>query len=290
MQPSREFIVLTSIVLTFLGVVFSQDVRIYGFSQPPNEVLSAIDETRRLLRCIAHVLPANVSQQTITVNLSGLPTGLNGTVLLDELYLHIQTGRNLNVVQQSSDEVWITEQQTDLARVFIHSSSNGYRAIKMRNVSVAWLENNVQTAVLELNTPSSQNRVSRHLIKKKAFFVIYTFSTTPPTSPNCESYDVTITPQSLVNAAEFTTKICSPPDDVTFPLNGSTYFDVGAALRTSLEDNPIPRNAAVLRNPKCCHATKAISRRFARLDMTQLSIHVFELQNVQITECGCLIG
>ena len=234
----------------------------------------------------------NGSCLIITVNLNGLPTRLNGTVLLDELYLDFPSGRSSNAAQQSRNELWIKEQQTKavLARVFLHSSKKGYRAVKMRNVCATWLGNNTQTAVLELNFASPQNGWSKHLLEKQSFFVIYTFSITPPTSPKCESYDVTIKPQSLINAAEFQTKICTPPDDVTFPLNGSSYFDVGTALRASLEDNPIPRNAAVLRNPKCCLATKAISRRFARFDMKLFSIQVFELHNVEVTECGCLIG
>ncbi|CAB4022981.1 Hypothetical predicted protein [Paramuricea clavata] len=104
-------------------------------------------------------------------------------------------------------------------------------------------------------------------------------------SPKCESFYVTIKPQIPLNTANFRTKVCSAPDEISFPFNGSSFFDMGMALRKSLKDNPIPRNAAVLRNPKCCHATKATSRNFAKID--KLTIRVVKLANVEITECGC---
>ena len=109
-----------------------------------------------------------------------------------------------------------------------------------------------------------------------------------PNFPKCDSYDVTIKSQIPLNTGEFQTKICSPPDEVTFPFNTSTSFDVGIEVRKALKNNPIPKNASVLRNPKCCHGTKATSRIFATISQTEKpAIRVVELSNVIITKCGC---
>ena len=183
--------------------------------------------------------------------------------------------------------------QTLLARVPVNSSKTGYRAVKMRSVSASWLANNVQTGFLKVTLPTNQRQLAKNLLKSNSYLVIYAYSSvgqiimpTVPT-PKCNFFEVTIRPQSTVNGAEFRTKICSPPEEITFPFNRTSFFDMGVALRKSLNDSPIPRTAAVLRNPKCCHATKAISRFFAGFDPNESAIRVVELANIKITECGC---
>ena len=150
----------------------------------------------------------------------------------------------------------------------------------------------MQTGFLKVTLPANHGQLAKNLLKSSSYFVIYAYSIVGPimptlSSPRCNSYDVTIRPQTTVHVAEFQTKICSPLEDITFPFNSTSFFDMGAAVRKSLKENPIPRTAAVLRNPKCCHGTKAESRHFAGFDPTVSALRVVELANIKITECGC---
>ena len=128
----------------------------------------------------------------------------------------------------------------------------------------------------------------------KIYFVIYAYSitglfqqTAMPKPLKCEFYKITVKRQSSGNTVKFQTKICSPPDEVTFPFNTSSLFNMGVALRKSLKETPIPKNETVLRNPKCCHATKASSRIFVGPVKGEVLLKVQELTNIEITECGC---
>ena len=200
-----------------------------------------------------------------------------------------------NSVSQSQDELWVKETQnkTLLARVALPQTSAkyGYRAIKMRGVFASWSGNRQKAGFLKLTLPSTQSQLASNLQSSKSYFVIYTFSSTGvmPNPVNCDYYDVTVIPQSPLNTP-YVTKICSPPDDLTFPFSASTLFDAGAAVRKSLRDNPVPGNEAVLRNPKCCHGTEAVSRYFVGLDSQDQVLRTVKLENVRITECGCGLG
>ena len=156
----------------------------------------------------------------------------------------------------------------------------------MRGVYMDWLASNKRRGFLNVKLSLTQKHLLKNLFKSKSYFVIYAYSIAGQgASPKCEFFDVTIKPQIPLNTAKFSMKVCSAPDEISFPFNSSSFFDMGVALRKSLKDNPIPKNAAVLRNPKCCHATKAVSRIFAIIE--KLTIRVVELANVEITECGC---
>jgi hypothetical protein len=210
------------------------------------------------------------------------------------LYINIQNAGSSNNVQTTNDELWISDKntQTLLARVPINSSRNGgYRAIKMRGIFTRWLNNHQQWGFLKIKLPSTRKHLAKNLSRWKSYFVIYSYSLTGqitmPVIPRCQGFDVTIKPQTPGNTAQFTTKICSPPEDITFPFNASGSVDIGAELRKALKNNPIPKNAAILRNPKCCHGTKAFSRIFAIVYPTKPAVRVVQLTNAIITECGC---
>ena len=200
-------------------------------------------------------------------------------------------------MQTTYDELWVSDKNSQilLARVPFNSSKNGYRAIKMRGIVTHWLNDHQKLGFLKIKLPPSQKHLAKNLSRSKAYFVIYSYSLAGQinmpsfSGPRCEGFDVTIKPQTPGNTAEFQTKICSPPEEITFPFNASGSVDVGMELRKALKNNPIPRNAAVLRNPKCCHGTRAISRIFAIVSRspTRPVLRVVTLTNAIITECGC---
>ena len=300
MERARGFVVLASVVvLALLGLACSSSVGGYGAVKPPQEVLERIKETRNAMGCIANVLSTIATQTsgylTVSVDIRGL-SHLNSTLLrLDELYINVQNGGNSNAVQTRYDELQISDKNTQilLARVPVNSSKNGYRAIKMRGIFTRWQNNHQKLGALIIKLPPSQKHLAMNLSRWKAYFVIYSYSSAGqinmPTfsGPRCEGFDVTIRPQTPGNTAQFQTKICSPPEEITFPFNASGSVDLGMELRKALRNNPIPRNAAVLRNPKCCHGTKAISRIFAIVSPTRPEFHVVTLTNAIITECSC---
>lgn len=207
---------------------------------------------------------------------------------MDEIYLNLQNVVIANTVQERN-ELYIEDASTSilLARFPLNFSKSGYRAIKMRGISRKWLANNAaKVGVLRLKLPLAQQGLLQHLANSKSYFVVYAQSALVR-PPQCAFHGVMITPQSPLITPSFVTKICSPPQEISFPFNGSTFFDMTAALQRAMNDNPLPQNAAVFRNPKCCHAMKAVSRRFARLFPEEPAIRVEEILNVDITECGC---
>lgn len=225
----------------------------------------------------------------ISMNIHSPPHRLNNTFIQDEIFINVRKDQTLT----KADEIWIeSSEQNLLARVPVHSTNKiGYRAVKMRGVSLKWMNNlrNSRGLRLKMKSAKKTKKSLKKVIGAKAYFVVYVYSTEAllnlSKAVTCDSYDVTIKFQSILALDSFQTKICSPPDDVTFPFDVSSVFDVGMAFRRALHHNPVPKGASVLRNPKCCQATKVAPRSF--VNFVNGNIQVSRLRNVQITECGC---